>query len=98
MLGAAQADALRAEPAGPGGVLGGVGVGAHRHPARAVGVAHQPVDGDDQVVAARRSRPLLEVAHDRRVDDRHLAEEDLAGGAVDRDDVALVDLDAAWRA
>ena len=29
VLGAAQADALRAEPAGPLGVLGGVGVGAH---------------------------------------------------------------------
>ena len=32
VLGAAQPDALRAEPAGPGRVLGGVGVGSHRHP------------------------------------------------------------------
>ena len=39
VLGAAQADALRAEPAGPRGVLGVVGVGPHRHPPRAVGVA-----------------------------------------------------------
>ena len=35
VLGAAQADALRAEAAGAGGVLGGVGVGPHAQPARA---------------------------------------------------------------
>ena len=42
VLGAAQPDALGAEAAGPGGVLGGVGVGAHLQAARAVGVLHQP--------------------------------------------------------
>ena len=39
VLGAAQADALRAEPAGPRRVLGVVGVGAHAEPRAAVGVA-----------------------------------------------------------
>ena len=44
VLGAAQADALGAEPPGPGGVLGGVGVRAHPQPAYVVGVRHHPVD------------------------------------------------------
>ena len=35
VLGAAQPDALRAQAAGPRGVLAGVGVGAHPEPARA---------------------------------------------------------------
>ena len=97
VLGAAQPDALRAEPAGPGGVLGGVGVGAHRHPPRAVGVAHDPVDRDAPGRRPRRSIAVLEVPHHRGVDDRHLAEEHLAGRAVDGDDVALVHLGAAAR-
>ena len=53
---------------------------------------HHPVDRLDQIVGVGRLRVqlALEVAHHRRVDHRHLAEEHLAGRAVDRDDVALV--------
>ena len=61
VLGAAQADALRAEPAGPGGVVGGVGVGPHPQPPRGVGVAQDPVDGSHQV-----GRLLVGVGRRRR--------------------------------
>ena len=87
-----------AEPAGPLGVLRGVGVGAHPQPARLVGVRHEPVHGLDQlvgVVATSGSSSPSKYSHDRRGHHRHLAEEDLAGGAVDRDDVALLDHGAA---
>ncbi len=50
VLGPAQADALGAEPAGAGGVLGGVGVGAHPEPAYVVGVLHHAVDRVDDVL------------------------------------------------
>ena len=86
VLGAAQADALGAEPPGAGGVLGGVGVGAHPQPAGTVGVRHDPGDRVGEVVVELLA---LEVAYDDRVGDRHGAGEHLAGGAVDRDDVAL---------
>ena len=100
VLGAAQPDALRAEAPGARGVLGVVGVGAHRHPPRPVGVAHHPVDGLDEVVGVGGLgvELALEVLHDRRGHHGHLAQVDLAGGAVDRDDVALVHLDAVRRA
>ena len=52
VLGAAQADALGAEAAGPRGVLGGVGVGAHPQPAPLVGVAMIRCTACDQVVGA----------------------------------------------
>ena len=80
VLGAAQPDALGAEPAGPGRVLGGVGVGAHPQPARLVGVRHDPVHGRDQVVGLGRVRSSSpsKYSHHRRVHDRHLAEEHLA--------------------
>ena len=71
VLGAGQADALRAEVAGAGGVLGGVGVGAHAQPAGVVGVREQPVDGADQQrgllvgVGDRVVDAVLEVGHDR---------------------------------
>ena len=90
MLGAAQAYALRPETPRPRGVFGGVGIGPHRHTARPVGVAHQPVDGCDQVVPGV-DGAILEVADDRRVDHRHLAQEYFSGGAVDGDDVAFFD-------
>ena len=48
VLGAAQADARGAEPAGAGGVLGGVGVRPHLEPAYGVGVGQQRGDGVDQ--------------------------------------------------
>ena len=93
VLGAAQADALGAEPAGAGGVLGVVGVGPHPQPAHPVGVGHDPVHGLDQFVGVVGAgvHPALEVLHDRGRHDGHLAEVDLAGGAVDGDDVALLD-------
>ena len=87
VLGAAQADALGAEPAGPGGVLGGVGVRAHPQPAYGVGVRHEPATASTRSLV---DVLALEVAHHQRVGDRHLAGEHLAGGAVDRDHVALV--------
>ena len=63
-------------------VLGQVGVGAHLQRAELVGPAE-----DDAERPARLGR-----------DDRHLADDDLAGRAVDRDDVALAaPIDAADR-
>ena len=93
VLGAAQADALGAEPAGPLGVLAGVGVGPHPQPADRVGVGQIRCTASTSSSTGPRpgsGRAALEVVHDRGVRHRHLAEEDLAGGAVDRDDVALV--------
>src|SRR5262249_37665756 len=63
-----------------------------------VGVPHQPVDRGDQFVAVGGGQGALEVLHDRRVHDRHLALVDGAGGAVDRDDVTLLDRHAAGHA
>ena len=59
VLGAAQADALGAEPAGPRGVRGVVGVGAHLQPAELVGAAHQPVDRAHQVAASVVDRDMV---------------------------------------
>ena len=56
-----------AEPAGPRGVLGGVGVGAHRAAGALVGVRHDPVHGRDQR-RRRRRRPSAspsKYSHDR---------------------------------
>ena len=77
VLGAAQADALRAELAAERRVVRRVGVGAHAHRAELVG--------------PRQDR--VEVAGDLRLDQRDGAEHDDAGRTVDRDDVALVQLD-----
>src|SRR5690606_3452778 len=92
VLGPAQPDALGAEPDRPGGVLGVVGVGPHAQPALGVGVPHDAVDGLDQLVLGLGA---LEVLDHGGVDHRHLAEVDLAAGAVDGDDVALADDHAA---
>ena len=48
VLGAAQPDALGAEGARPGGVLGGVGIGADHQPAAGIGVAQESVHRRDQ--------------------------------------------------
>ena len=79
VLGAAQADALRAEGAGTLGVARVVGVRPHLQAAHAIGPAQE---GGEVVL-------VLEAGLDRR----QLAGEDLAGGAVDADDVALLDAD-----
>ena len=50
VLGAAQADALRAESDRAGRVLAVVGVGPHAQAALGVRVGHQPVHGGDQLV------------------------------------------------
>ena len=81
VLGAAEADALRAELARAGRVLRGVGVRAHLQPAQRVGPAED----------------RLEVLVDLRRHERHLADEHAAGAAVDRDHVALAQLVAADR-
>ena len=81
VLGAAQADALGAELAGVGGVFAGVGVGAHAQLALADLVG--PLE-DGVELGRRLGGGQL-----------HLAEHDLAGGAVDADDVALLDDDVA---
>ena len=88
MLGAAQADALGAEATRAGGVLGGVGVGAHPQAAGAVGVRHDPGDRVGEVVVELLA---LEVAYDDRVGHGDRSGEHLAGGAVDGDHVALAD-------
>ena len=72
VLGAAQADALRAERAGPLGVARVVGVGPDLEAAHLIG----PAEERGEVVL------VLEAGLDRR----QLAGEDLAGGAVDADD------------
>src|SRR5690606_22667260 len=74
-------------------VLGVVGVGAHPQPALAVGERHHPVHGLDEFVGVvgARVHPALEVLDDRGRHDRDLAQVDLAGGAVDGDQVALLD-------
>ena len=74
MLGAAQADALGAEGHRLLGVARGVGVGAHLEGAGRVGPAHE----------------AGEVAGDGGLDGRDLAVIDVAGGAVQGDEVALV--------
>ena len=76
VLGAAEADALGAELPGAGGVLGRVGVGAHRQGAGAVG----PSEDRDQGRVVRVGRQQ-----------RGVAGEDGAAGAVDRDPVALAE-------
>ena len=93
VLGAAQADALGAEAPGAQRVLGVVGVGPYPQPADPVRVRHDPVHGGDQLVGVvgARVHPALEVLDDRGRHDRDLTEVDLAGGAVDGDDVALLD-------
>ena len=75
VLGAAQADPLGAELAGLDGVGGRVGVGADLEGPGLVRPRHQ----------------LGEVARDRRVDGRDLADHDVAGGAVDGHEIADLD-------
>ena len=97
VLGAAQADALGAEPAGAGGIRRVVGVGPHLHPAVLVGDGHQPVDGGDHRAALVHRHGALEVAHHRGGPHGDLPEEDLTGRAVDGQGVALAH-DACRRA
>src|SRR5262249_50634526 len=54
-------------------------------------------DGKDELIVSR-GVVTFEVAHDRGIDHRYLAEVHGPGRAVDRDDIALVHLDAARRA
>ena len=79
VLGAAEADALRAELTCPRRVLGRVGVRADLQPAQLVRPAE---DGLEVLVHLRR-------------DERDLADVDVARAAVDRDHVAFVQLLAA---
>ena len=75
VLGAAQSDALGAELARLGGVLGRVAVGANAEAAEAV----SPLQDDAEVVV------------DRGRNQRHRADDDAAVAAVDGDDVALAE-------
>ena len=93
MLGPHQADTAGAEPAGPRAVGAVVRVGPDAEPALGVRVRHQRVHGRDQLVGLR-GQAALEVLDDRRRLDRHLAEVDRAGRAVDGDHVAFGDDDA----
>ena len=79
VLGAAEADPLRAELARLRRVLGVVGVRAHLEAPQLVGPAED----------------RLEVLVDRRRDERDLADDDASRAAVDRDHVALAQLVAA---
>ena len=74
MLGPAQPDSLGAEAVCAGGVLGGVGVRPHAELAQLVGPAQ---DG-------------LESGVDVGLDERDVVGRDLAGRAIDRDEVARV--------
>ena len=84
MLGAAQADAGGAVVLGELRVGRVVGVGADADHAAAVGVETDLVGPVEDG---------LEVATELRTDEGNLAEDDVAGGAVDGDDVALVEGD-----
>ena len=75
MFGAAQADALGAEFARGIGIQRGFGVGAHLHPADAVGPAHQGG----------------EIVRHRRLDHGDAAEEDLPRCAIQGDGIADID-------
>ena len=83
VLRAAQADAFRTEAAGVGGVLAGVGVGAHAHLALADLIG--PLQDRGELLRRLAGFQL------------HLAEDHLAGGAVEGDDVAFLDHDANRR-
>jgi len=96
VLGADQADPAGAEPAGPGTVLAGVGVGVHAETTGGVGVLHDPGDGRDQVVGPA-AEAALEVLDHRRRHDRDLTGVNGATGAVDGDHVALADGDSLRR-
>ena len=73
VLGPAKPDALRAELARLGSVLGRVRIGAHPHAPQLVGPAEQG----------------LEVLVDLGRDERDVPDDHVAGAAIDRDDVAL---------
>lgn len=75
VLGAAEADPLGAELAGHPRIVGGVGIGSHLQLAEAVHPLHQGA----------------EVPGKLRRNCRHLAEHHLAGGAVQGDDIPLLD-------
>ncbi len=75
VLGAAQADALGPELAGDRGVVGGVGIGADLEPAVLVDPFHEQA----------------EVSGELGLDRGNGALHDLAGGAVEGNDVALLD-------
>ena len=81
MLGAAEADAFRAEFARLTGVLGGVGVGPDLKCAVLIRPRHDPA----------------EIARDGSVDGGDSLAVDLAGGAVQRDPIALMEGLAAQR-
>ena len=83
VLGAAQADALGAEPARVGGVVAGVGVGPHGQVALADGVGPRQdgVEGGGRLGRG----------------ERHLPGHDDAGAPVERDPVPLVERDAVGR-
>ena len=71
--------------------------------ADAIGIPKKPVDRADQVesldIALDRLLggvdALADIGQDGRVDDRHRADEDLTGRAVDGDDIALTELGVA---
>ncbi len=91
VLGAAQADALRAEPAGPGGVRRRCRRWS-APPAAACRRRGVSIRCTAATSTSASGLPVaLEVLHHRGRLHRHLAEVDAAGGAVDGDDVALVD-------
>ena len=79
VLGPAEADALRLEPAGDQRILGGVGIGAHADPARLVGPGQK----------------LGEIVVQRRGQQGGGARKNLARAAVDGDLVALAQFAAA---
>ena len=91
VLGAAQPDAFGAEGDGVGALVRLIGVGAHLQPALAVRPLHEL-----RVLLVHRRRFRIDAAIDEHAHDfaglrRHAAEEHLAGGAVDRDVIALLE-------
>ncbi len=73
VLGAAKANAFGTEGAGSTCIGWRIGIGAHRHAARAIGPFHQ----------------LAEIAGKLRLRHRHFAPQHAAGRTIDGDDVAL---------
>ena len=88
VLGTAEADSLGAEPASPGGVLR---VSAFDRTRSRLRLSACPISISTAVASSPSTALPSKQAYDVGVDDRHLAEEHLSGGAVDREDVALLD-------
>ena len=90
MLGAAEPDALRPEEPRDARVRGSVGVRADAQAARAVGPFEEPLEGREERRLLGREGAVHEDAEDFGGLRRELSQEDVARGAVHREEVAFL--------